>query len=164
MMRKVSQNDPDPPRCPELILELRLVESERAPILGIPFTLDVDGDGWRITEVADVAQRDITTTSWRDVASTNDVYDTILLSRVSSTTRCRVGLCAFDSASSTNLRWLETRIATRCLTILPLISEEVGGSSCRASSPVITSPASTSSAIQQRVGMLSPPWGLLIIA
>ena len=45
--------------------------------------------------------------------STNDVYDTMLLPRVASTTRCRVGLWAFDSASSTNPRWLETRIATR---------------------------------------------------
>ena len=45
--------------------------------------------------------------------STSDVYDTRLFPRVASTTRCRVGLWAFDSAPSTNLRWLETRIATR---------------------------------------------------
>ena len=43
--------------------------------------------------------------------STSDVYDTRLLPRVASTTRCRVGLWAFDSASSTNPRWLETLIA-----------------------------------------------------
>ena len=46
-------------------------------------------------------------------SSSSDVYDTRLLPRVASTTRCRVGLWAFDSASSTNPRWLETRIATR---------------------------------------------------
>ena len=36
--------------------------------------------------------------------STSDVYDTRLLPRVARTTRCRVGLWAFDSASSTNPR------------------------------------------------------------
>ncbi len=45
--------------------------------------------------------------------SVNDVYDTMLLPRVPSTTRWRVGLWGFDSAPSTNRRWLETRITTR---------------------------------------------------
>ena len=44
--------------------------------------------------------------------STSDVYDAMLLPRVASTTRCRVRLWGSDSAPSTNLRWLEIRIAT----------------------------------------------------
>ena len=44
--------------------------------------------------------------------SMNDVYDAMLFPRVASTTRCRMGLCGFDSAPSTNFRWLETRIGT----------------------------------------------------
>jgi len=44
---------------------------------------------------------------------TVDVYETMLLPRVASTTRCRVGLWAFESAAWTNLRWLDTRMGTR---------------------------------------------------
>lgn len=41
----------------ELGLELRLIEVERTLIFGIPFTLDIDGDGWRVmdSDVTDVA-------------------------------------------------------------------------------------------------------------
>ena len=97
-------------------------------------------------------------------SSTSDVNDTKLLPRVASTTRCRVGLWAFDSVSSTNPRWLETRIATCRLSTRPLVSEEGARTSCRTSSPIITSPPSTNSATQRRIGMLSPARSLLIIA
>jgi len=44
----------------EVGLELGLIEDEGAPILGIPFTLDVDGNGWRIMDMTDVTVHDIT--------------------------------------------------------------------------------------------------------
>ena len=89
----------------------------------------------------------------QQLRSTRDVYNTMLLPRVASTTRCRVGVWLFKSAFPTNRRWLETHIATCCLTILPLISAEVPGLFCRTSSPIIASPPSATNELWHDAAM-----------